>query len=186
MRRPLSPEKDHGTLLRAFRLLLDQAPNSRLLLIGWGAEEQRVEEMARQLGIDHRMHNLRHRSDVERLLSALDVTTLSGLREGLPLTLLEGMAIGMPSVATAVGEIPELLSNNCGIAVTPESAEGLAQGFLQYQRDPLSRQLDGERAREKVQARYSAATMTEENVRLYRELASPERATSPAMAPAWA
>jgi hypothetical protein len=67
-----------------------------------------------------------------------------------------------------------------------ESAEGLAQGFLQYQRGPLSRQLDGECAREKVQARYSAATMTEENVRLYLELASPERATSPAMASAWA
>ncbi|MFT6399648.1 MAG: glycosyltransferase involved in cell wall biosynthesis [Bradymonadia bacterium] len=164
-----SAEKDHSTLLHAFRKVVDAEPRARLVLIGWGPEEERLGALIRTLGLEDRVTNLGRRDDVEVLVHGFDVVTLSSVREGLPLALLEGMAVGVPAVGTEVGEIERLVEGGCGIVVPPSNPDELAQAYLVYATDSHRRLQDGQNARRRVEERYSAVAMTGAYVRLYRE-----------------
>ena len=167
-----APEKDHATMLRAFRGVVDQTPDARLVLIGWGPEEQALMGLTRDLGLSDNVTNLGRRDDVEQLVHGFDVVSLTSRREGLPLALLEGMAAGVPAVGTAVGEIERMLEGQCGIVVAPGDAEELTDAYLVYLNDTRRRRRDGDNARRRVQDRYSAVRMTASYVRIYRDVTS--------------
>lgn len=171
----LAPEKDLGTLLRAFSTVVAAFPDARLVLAGGGAERPVLEALSRTLGLDASVLFLGERRDVEALLPAFDVTALSSVREGLPLSLLEAMAAGLPAVATEVGGLPDLLSAGGGRLVPPSSPETLAGALLDYARDPARRLADGLAARARVEARHGEDAMVRRYVDLYRQLAGRDR-----------
>lgn len=103
----LVPVKNHGLLLHVLRRLVERVSNAHLAIVGDGPEHARVELLARALGVADRLSLLGERRDVAALLPAFDVFCLSSLAEGIPLTLLEAMAAGVPIVSTSVGGIPE-------------------------------------------------------------------------------
>jgi glycosyltransferase involved in cell wall biosynthesis len=123
----LNPVKDLGTLLQAFATLPSPLrEQSRLFLVGDGAERASLETKRDVLGLGDRIRFLGARNDVADVLMAADAFVMSSKSEGLPMVLLEAMAAGVPCVATAVGGIPKLFGTDCGMLVPAGDAPALA------------------------------------------------------------
>lgn len=104
-------KKDHATLLDAVAVLASAHPDLRVLLIGSGPLEQELRARATRLNLERSVVFAGSRGDVTDILPALDVFVLSSRYEGLPVSLLEAMASGVPPVATAVGGVPEVVTD---------------------------------------------------------------------------
>jgi glycosyltransferase involved in cell wall biosynthesis len=158
----LAAEKDQALLLRAAApLLID---DRLLVLVGDGPERGRLQALAADLGVAARVRLLGARSDVARVLAALDVFALTSRMEGLPVALLEAMASGLPVVATAVGAIPTVLGGH-GLL-------GGEEGTLRAHLAALAAAPDRARAlgaegRRRVEAHFSLARMVERYWALY-------------------
>ena len=127
-------EKDHATLLRAFRTVVDARP-AVLRLVGDGPERAAAEALTRELGLEDSVEFLGDRSDVERLLADADVFVLASYAvENLPFAVLEAMAAGLPVVATDVGALAELVRDGVTGALVPardpEALAGAVTGLL--------------------------------------------------------
>jgi glycosyltransferase involved in cell wall biosynthesis len=122
--------KGHRYLLDALALL---APDRdlELDLIGEGPLREELADRADSLGLDGkvRLHGTRPRPAVAAALRAADVFVLPSLWENMPCALLEAMACGLPSVATRVGDVAEVVDGDAGVVVAPRSAEELAAGI---------------------------------------------------------
>lgn len=169
----LAPEKDHATLLRAFARVRRRVANATLVLVGWGPLESEVEALGDELGIAEHVRFLGRRDDVEDILPACDVITLSSRREGLPLALLEGMAAGLPVVATSVGDVPTLVAEGEGFAVGAGDDEAFADALVHFASDPESRRRAGARARARVERVHSVGAMASSYLRTYQRVLSP-------------
>lgn len=123
----LAPRKDFGTLLGALAILAKDGRAFRCAIAGDGPDREALEAQARTLGIADRVTFLGERSDVDRLLPAFDVFTLSSREEGIPNALLEAMAAARPCVVTRVGGNAEVLEDGrTGWLVPPENPAALA------------------------------------------------------------
>ena len=110
----LSPEKDPVYLLEAARRLFSTRPDVRLKYVGGGVLKGRIERMAADWGITDRVTlagEARHDEIVDHMLKA-DVLCLPSLREGYPNVLLEALACGLPIVATNVGGVSEIVTDD--------------------------------------------------------------------------
>jgi len=103
------PVKDHGTLLRAFRIVLQRRPAARLLLVGDGPELPRIRQLAGRAGLQNEVVFTGYRCDVPELYAAMDAFCLTSRREGMPKALLEAMVAGKPVVATRAPGITSIL-----------------------------------------------------------------------------
>ena len=102
--------------------------------------------------------------------ASLDVMVSSSRQEGLPIAILEGMASGLPLVATAVGEVPTVVvDGQTGVLVPAEDVDSLAEGVLRLLRDSEMRARFGAAAKQRVEDEYSAARMTADYIRVYAE-----------------
>jgi glycosyltransferase involved in cell wall biosynthesis len=105
-----SPEKNHTLFLEFAHRIIPRHPNARFLLIGDGSERGGIETAIERLGIGGRVRLLGMRTDVRDLLSVLDVSVNTSVREGLNNALLESIAAGVPCLASRVGGTPELVT----------------------------------------------------------------------------
>ena len=138
--------KDHPTLLQAAARVRERVPEVRFLLIGQGPLEPETRRLAADLGLDGTVVFTGFRTDAHRLLAALDVFTLSSTYEGLPIALIEAMALGRPAVVTRVGGVPEVLHDGAqGLLVPPRDPAALADGLLRLLGDPGPAGPDGRR-----------------------------------------
>ncbi len=173
----LRAQKDHPTLLAAMAGVVREEPAAHLLLVGAEVEPgaaERVLEMRRALGLEGHVSLLGRRNDVPALLLGCDVGVLSSSTEGFPLGLLEYGTAGLPAVATRVGQCAELLAEgDAGLLVPPGDPGRLAEALLSLLRSAELRSLLGERLRERVRSRYSAAAAMEELERVYHAILSP-------------
>ena len=96
-------------LIEAFRIIADSHPNAHLAIAGDGSERAEVEKRIESLGLRENVTLLGVRSDIRELMCCSDVFLLFSNVEGMPLTVIEAMACGLPVVATPVGGTPELL-----------------------------------------------------------------------------
>jgi glycosyltransferase involved in cell wall biosynthesis len=143
--------KDHPTLLRAAALVRERLPEVRFVLIGQGPLEPETRRLAADLGLDANVVFTGFRTDAHRLLAALDVFTLSSTYEGLPIALIEAMALGRPAVVTRVGGVPEVLADGAqGLLVPPRDPAALADGLLRLLGDPGLRARMGAAARRRA------------------------------------
>jgi glycosyltransferase involved in cell wall biosynthesis len=123
----LTPLKDQTTMLRAIRLLAGIHPDIHLVIVGTGTMRNALAAEAGELGISDRVLFTGMRDDVPALLPAFDVFALSSRFEGLPIALVEALAAGLPTVVTAVGGIPEVITDGReGLLVEPGSPKALA------------------------------------------------------------
>ncbi len=119
------PKKGIKYLLDASHLLQKEM-DFQLLIVGEGRDEKQLKEMAKKMGINATF--LGKREDVPELLQVMDVFVLSSLYEGLPVSLLEAMASGLPVVVTNVGGMPEVVvDGKTGFIVQPGRAEELSE-----------------------------------------------------------
>jgi glycosyltransferase involved in cell wall biosynthesis len=140
--------KDHANLLRAAVLVRQVVPGVRFLLIGQGPLEPETRRLAARLGLDGTVIFAGFRSDAQRLAAAVDVFTLASTYEGLPIALIEAMALGRACVATSVGGIPEVVRDpGQGLLVPPRDPDALAGGLVRLLQDPGLRDRMGAAAR---------------------------------------
>ena len=126
----LSPPKDYATYLRAAKLVGERRPEVQFLAIGNGQNREGIEADARELGLRN-MHFLGGRHDIPQVLRRMDVNVLATRHEGLPTSILEGLASGCPSIAT---DIPAnryaLDEGRAGVLVSGGNPEALASVIL--------------------------------------------------------
>jgi glycosyltransferase involved in cell wall biosynthesis len=164
----LAPVKDYPTLLRAFAQLPTSA---HLEIVGTGPEEHRLRMLAGELQIECRVHFAGFHSDVQPLLCTPDAFVLSSLWEGLPLSVLEAAANGLPVVATdGAGTREAMLSGETGWVVPVSDVSALAQTMSAMMAMRLDqRQKMGARGRQLVEERYALPMIAERWERLYGE-----------------
>jgi len=120
----LHEQKGHDLAVRA---LADLPGEARLALAGAGKCEAGIRERARELGVADRVRLLGHVDEIPDLLCAADAFVLASRFEGMPNSVLEAMAAGLPIVATAVGDVPRMLEDGVsGLLVPPEDGRALA------------------------------------------------------------
>jgi glycosyltransferase involved in cell wall biosynthesis len=166
----LSPEKRFDRLIDAVALARREIPELRLLLVGDGPERSALESRAAERA-GGAVHFAGFREDSTAWIARAEVFVLSSDREGLPISLLEAMALGVPVVATAVGGVPELVrSGETGLLALAPTAEGIAEPLVRLLRDPALRARLGEAGREAVRREYDVERTAEETERLYLEV----------------
>ncbi len=138
--------KGYPFLLEAAAKVREALPDVRFICVGVGAEEEESRRDAHDRGLDRTVIFTGFRSDAIRLASAFDVFALASLHEGLPIALVEAMALGKPSVATRVGGIPEVIEDGRhGFLVAPADPDALSDRILRLLSDaPLRARMGGE------------------------------------------
>ena len=125
-------QKAYDDLLQAARTVLDMGLPARFCAIGFGPLERQVRMRIDQLGLADSFQLLGYRSDVFRLLHGSDVFALASAYEGGPIAVLEAMAAGVPVVVTAVGFVPDVVSDGVeGFIVPPRRPDILAERIIQ-------------------------------------------------------
>jgi glycosyltransferase involved in cell wall biosynthesis len=172
----LSPEKDFATLLRATRLVVREVPEFRVRIVGDGRERAALEQLARELELEKHVEFLGERHDVPCLLAEAGFFVSSSLSEGISLTLLEAMAVGLPIVATDVGGNPEIIeSGRSGRLVQSGSPEMLAAAMLQMLADRDAWRTYGEFGRQRVERHFNIRHMVQQYEAMYCELLEAKR-----------
>ena len=145
-------------------------PNFVLLVAGEGEQFDPLEKEAFDLGIADNVKFLGFRDDVPSLLQAMDVFALPSLSEGLPLSILEALALQKPVVATNVGGIPEIVEDGAtGYLVPLRDPEALADKILLFLRDPRLAASIGQAGRKKVETAFGLEKMVRDYQSLYEE-----------------
>jgi glycosyltransferase involved in cell wall biosynthesis len=168
----LKAPKDFPTLVRALGKLTPGSFDA--LIVGDGPDRGRLEEQIDELGLSDSVHLAGERLDVPELLAAADVFVLSSRSEGMPVSVLEAMAAGLPIVASRVGGVPEQIADGeTGLLVEPRDADELAAALTRLTQDADLRIRLGAAARTRAEQAFDLEPFRRAHVELYsRELAS--------------
>ena len=174
----VAPVKDYFTLADAAVQALARRPETRFLIVGDNSLVElnrshyaEVTARLKELGIADRFIFTGHRDDVPHLIGAMDLCVLCTHREGFPLSILETMAMGKPVVATAVGGIPEIVTNGVtGYLHQHSNSKELAAAVLQLIENPEEARRMGATAREIVMKSYSRQRFADEIAKTYQDV----------------
>jgi len=127
----LRAKKGYPDLLRAARIVADRCGDVRFVAAGQGPDEAALHALAAELELGDRFRFLGYVPDAARLVAGADLFVLASEHEGLPLAVMEALALGVPVVATRVGGIPELVQDgHSGLLVAPRDPAALAGAIL--------------------------------------------------------
>ena len=133
-------QKDYPNLLAAARLLADRDVPVQIVAIGQGPLEAETRQRCHELGLDDRVLFTGFRADAQRVLGACDVFTLASQWEGLPVALMEALALGLPVVVTSVGGMAETLAaEDDALLVPPRDPQALAAALERVITDTVLR-----------------------------------------------
>jgi glycosyltransferase involved in cell wall biosynthesis len=164
----LTYDKGPDIFLRALAQVRPEFPNARYLLVGEGPYRPQVEHLITQLALGDVVHLLGQRSDMPAVYASCDLMVSSSRQEGLPMAILEGMAAGLPWIATSVGAVPMVVHDGQnGILIAPEHPELLATSMIQIMRSPEDRASMGAAARSVTESEFSAERMAADYLRVY-------------------
>lgn len=165
-----APVKNYDGMLRAVALARLEAPALRLAILGSGPGEEAARALANSLGIGDSVRFLGFRRDVADCLTAADLFLNASHTEALPVSLLEAMAAGVPTVAPRVGGIPEALGEPpAGLLVPPGETSALAATLVRITTDSALRDSLGDLAREHA-TRFSLERFTANYCALYESV----------------
>lgn len=159
----LSWEKGIDILLKAMKQLANEHPLCKCIIVGEGYLMEELKEQANALNITARVFMVGFQEDVKPYLHAADAFVLTSHKEGLPFSVLEAMACGLPCVVTNVGGNAEAVSQNVtGLVVSPGSVDEVVQAVSFLITHPDERALMSQLARSKATAEFDIeARMTE-------------------------
>lgn len=134
------PQKNYPNLLRAARLLLDREVPVRIVAVGQGPDEADVRQLHDELGLGDHVILTGFRSDAVRVMAACDAFTLASKWEGLPVAVMEAIALGLPIVATNVGGMAEELTDGIdALLAASDDSVALADAIEQLATDDMLR-----------------------------------------------
>jgi glycosyltransferase involved in cell wall biosynthesis len=169
----LVPVKAHEVFLKAARLIREQRPDARFLVIGDGERRAELEALVQRMGLASSVTFLGWRADMPAVYADLDVVALSSLNEGSPVSLIEALAAARPVVSTAVGGVPEVVVHGrTGLTVPSGDVTGLAQAITTLLLDQSLAERLGTAGRAHVYPGYDSSRLVDDVRSLYvRELA---------------
>ncbi|MCW2240933.1 glycosyltransferase family 4 protein [Azospirillum canadense] len=162
----LRAEKNVARLVRALALLPPQR-RPWLRVIGDGPERPHLERLAGELAVAERVVFTGHVADPMRLLVGCDVLALSSDTEQMPLSVLEGMAAGLPVVSTDVGDVREMVAAANQALIVPKAEQPLAAALETVLGAPALRRALGQANRARVEAVYNEDHMVATYDRLF-------------------
>ena len=167
----LTNPKNHGMLVRAFEQISKEIPEARLLLVGEGPQKPKLELLARQLGLDSRIHFAGQVEDIRLAYSIASLCVLTSVREGLPNFLMEAMAFGIPVVTTEAGGASELVLNNeTGKVVEQGDVDGFSQAVIELLQNNENARAMGLAGRKRIKQFFSMNRMLQTYQDLYERL----------------
>lgn len=145
------PNKNQILIIRAMKKITDIFPMSKLILVGNGNQHSALVSEAKRLGLQNVVEFPGEILNVQDYLAKADVYVSSSHREGLPLSMLEAMAAGLPIISTEVGGIPDIIDNN-GILIKDDSQGQLEEAMITLETDKEKRERFSKRSLEIVKA----------------------------------
>lgn len=166
--------KNHRSLVAAFALVRERLPHLRerlrLSILGDGPLLGAIKTQVQEAALQDVVWLPGARADVAELLHGFDIFALPSLAEGTPVSLLEAMACGLPTVCSRVGGIPEVVTDGMHGTLVPVEVEALADALARYVQDPALASRHGAAARARIEEKYSMAAMLGAYCALYDSL----------------
>lgn len=157
--------------IRAARKIAQEEPRTVFVVVGDGPLRAGIEALARREGMDGRIYFPGLRPDAPRIMAAFDVFMLTSEFEGLPVAVLEAMALRVPVVATRVGGLPDVIQDGqCGFLVEPGNVPALAARAVTLLRTPTLRQSFADAAAVRVREHFSIVRMVQETEDVYSQV----------------
>ena len=171
----LVPVKGHAILLDATRILQASIGNVALVLVGDGPLRKDLEANAKRLGLEKSVIFAGQQDQSYDFMNMMDVFVLPSLHEGIPMVVLEALALQRPVVATRVGGIPEVIEHGqTGFLAEPSDASSLARLLQRLVEDlPMAVSI-GKAGRTRVEEKFTARTMAGKTAELYEQVLSKE------------
>ncbi|KPK66855.1 MAG: hypothetical protein AMS21_00140 [Gemmatimonas sp. SG8_38_2] len=166
----LSSEKGIPILFESLGKLKEQNYDVELTLLGDGEDRDFLENLAKEKGIEDRVvfGGFVDQATITEILRASDIFVLPSFAEGIPVALMEAMAIGIPVIATYVGGVTELVVDQItGQVVFPSDANGLSEAIARYVDDPEFCRVVSRNAREKVAAEFNIEDQVDKLAELF-------------------
>lgn len=160
-------------LVSALATLAEDGVPVRALFVGSGPDGARLEEAVRSRGLSGAVHipgSLPH-GRIGEAYGAMDVFCLPSHKEGIPVSMLEALALGIPAVVSSVGGIPEVVRDGVeGVLVSAGDVVRLADALVQLFRCPERRQAMGNAGRERIRREFHIERAADQWTELYREV----------------
>jgi len=175
----LSPEKGILNLLSAFSKAIQEIPDLRLIVVGGYPQEHadynlKVKEFIEKENLMEHVRILGYRQDAIEILKCMDFYISSSLSEGLPISLLEAFAAGIPVIATEITGNKDILRNSVfGMLVEPNSQESIRRGIVKMvQSSPKERDIVVRNAINRVKDHFTVDEMVGKTALLYKHVLS--------------
>ena len=166
----LTPIKGFADLIAAFNRVHQSHPSACLAIVGEGGQRSALTELIEKYDLVDHIFLLGARNDVSRLLGASDLYINSSHIEGLPVSVLEAMAAGLPVIATRVGDNPQVILPGTGLLVEPHQPEQMASAINNLLDDPeIGTQL-GMKARDRIAKDFNRARWLNQLISLYAKV----------------
>ena len=167
----LNPVKDIGTLVRAFAKAYQRNPRLLLSIAGTGEDEAMLRQLAKDLGVEHRVRFEGWISDMQEYFAGVDINVLSSLSETFPYSLLEGAYHHCPAIASRVGGIPTLIRHGeTGLLFEKGDVDSFAEYIYQLSVDEELRRTLAENLFQKAKSEFSLDRMKEVQEEAYRTI----------------
>ena len=164
-------QKGFEYLIRAAPEVLKKCPEARFLIVGEGPLKNKLILTGEKLNVADRIIYTGFRNDIKEILASIDVLAMPSLSEGLPMVLLEAMAMAKPIVATRIDGVIEVLENSkTGLLVPAKNSHALAEAIVGILKDKAKASFFGQKAREAAKEKFSVKKMVEQIELAYEKL----------------
>jgi L-malate glycosyltransferase len=163
--------KRHDLFLATANYLAQKIPNSNFVIAGGGRQKESLRRLILESGLGDRVALLGERNDVYDVLRTMDILLICSDHEGIPMVMLEAMALGVTVVSRKVGGVPEVIRDRVnGILVPSDSPEELGRACMSIFQEPRLRANLRQAARDEIHQWHSADKNAEIMVELYRSV----------------
>ncbi len=165
----LAPVKDLGTLIRAVALAAQRVPDLKLWVVGDGPSRSELKSLTRELGAGEHVQFHGQQMETAAFYSAADLFAMSSISEGLPMSLLQAMSLGLPAVATDIGGLAEVIRlAQCGLLSPTGDSQAMADNIVRLAEDAELRTQCSQHAIEAYKAQFTLEQMNAGYMKLYR------------------
>ncbi len=166
----LGAEKNIDVILKAMPDVLSEFPDAKLALAGHGSQREMLEKLAVKIGTSDRVIFLGtlDKASLAEAYQASDIFVITSTSETQSLTLMQGMASGLPVIGARARALPEYINDKNGFLITPGSHEELARYIIEISKDKVQREILGQGSRSTAE-RYSPASIADEWLKIYTQ-----------------
>jgi len=168
------PQKSQADAIRAMPRILDTHPEAQLIVVGHGELKDEIKELARTLGVGESVTVTGHVDSIHGYYALADIFVFPSTHEGLPMTLLEAMAAGLPVVATDIPGVNEVVIDGVTGELVPVGNPTLLADGVTNTVTESSRERYGERGYDRVKAEFSLNSVVSSYCSIYDRLSTDE------------